>query len=69
MAKLLGPAGAHNHGVRPTKQILRFRGLIFAFARFVAVGVLFLLFFLLAEALTHHRFSEGGWVHNGRVHP
>jgi hypothetical protein len=44
--------------------------LLYRVGRVLFVVVLFVLFFLLAEAMAHHRFFEGGWYNpNGTIRP
>ena len=49
---------------------VRFLDAVLASGKYVALGILFLLFLLLGQDMIHHRFTEGGWVNrHGTVRP
>ena len=69
MTMHLWPASQHNPD-KPARHTQRFLDALFVSAKYVALGVLFLMFLLLGQEMVHHRFSEGGWVNrHGTVRP
>ena len=63
----VGRDSAERNPERNTRNLLE---ALFTSGKYVALGVLFLLFLLLGQAMVHHRFTDGGWVNrNGTVRP
>ena len=53
-----------------SQRHLHLSALLVHIGRVLFVAVLFLLFFLLAQSMAHHRFFEGGWYNqNGTIRP
>ena len=64
------PAVRHNTQSKTHRHLPRLVDTLYASGKYIALGVLFLLFLLLGQEMVQHRYSEGGWVNrHGTVRP
>ena len=70
MTMHLWPAGRHDAERNSERNRHSLLDAVFTSGKYVALGLLFLLFLLLGQAMVHHRYTDGGWVNrHGTVRP